>query len=312
MIVHPDAIVSFTAGILSFLSPCVLPLIPSYLSFIGGTSVRDLSGPEPARGRVVSRTAFFCLGFTLVFVVLGIVFSASAFALNGLSRRLTMAAGIVVVLFGLNVIFDFWKTLNIERRFHLKKRPTGFGGSFLAGVAFSVGWSPCVGPILASILLLAGRRGEIGAAIGNLGLYSLGLALPFLGMAIFFSRLAPLFVWLKSRLDTIRILSGVFLVLIGTAMALGRFEALNSLILRAGYGLSGAVAGNRKGFEIGFAIFYGTMAGAILAIPRARKRPIGRLGFALIACFAALAILESSGLISTAQAIGLWLTYQGV
>ncbi len=312
MIVHPDAVVSFTAGLLSFLSPCVLPLIPSYLSFIGGTSVRDLAGPASARGRVVTRTAFFCLGFTVVFVALGIAFSASALALSGLGRRLTVAAGIVVALLGLNMILDFWKVLNIERRFHLTTKPAGFAGSFLAGLAFSAGWSPCVGPILASILLLAGRRGEVGSAIGNLALYSLGLALPFLAMAVFFSRLDPLFRWLKTRLDTIRILSGVFLMIVGAAMVMGRFEAFNSFLLRTGYGLSEAAASNRRGFEIGFAVFYATVAAATVTLPLARKRPIRPARLVVASCFVILAALELVGIISTAPAVGRWLTFQGL
>jgi cytochrome c-type biogenesis protein len=118
-----NVFLAVAAGVLSFLSPCVLPLIPSYISFIGGVSLQDLQGSEPKRGPVVVRTLSFVLGFSIVFIVLGIVFSGSGFLLGGATRLINYIAGGVVIVLGLNVIFDFWKFLNFERRLHVTSAP---------------------------------------------------------------------------------------------------------------------------------------------------------------------------------------------
>ncbi|GHV64291.1 hypothetical protein AGMMS49587_16380 [Spirochaetia bacterium] len=160
---------AFAAGLLSFLSPCVLPIIPSYLCIIGGV-----------RSHLVAGTVSFILGFSAVFIVLSILLSTTLFLLGGISRYITIAAGIIVIILGLNVIFDFLSFLNYEKRFHLNKRPRGIAGTFLAGAAFGAGWTPCVGPILGSILLLAGQSGKTATAALYLAVYSAGLGLPFL------------------------------------------------------------------------------------------------------------------------------------
>ncbi|HKJ85409.1 MAG TPA: cytochrome c biogenesis protein CcdA, partial [Spirochaetia bacterium] len=158
----PTLALSFAAGLLSFLSPCIVPLVPSYLSFIGGVAANEASDRAPTRGVVILRTALFVLGFTVVFVVLGIVFSGSGALFSNTGNIINVIAGAVVIVLGLNVIFDFWKFLNIERRFHLSSRPAGHFGSVLIGMAFGAGWTPCIGPILASVLILAGSSGSIG------------------------------------------------------------------------------------------------------------------------------------------------------
>lgn len=331
---RPDALVSLAAGLLSFLSPCVLPLIPSWLSFIGGAGTRDLAGGTgPVRRRIVLRTVFFTLGFTTVFVALGILFSVSALAMGGLNRYLSLAAGIVIIALGLNTIFDFWKVLDIERRFHLADRPAGYGGAFVAGLAFSAGWSPCVGPMLASILLLAGTGGTTALAIAYLALYSLGLALPFVLMALLFSRLSGVFAWLKRHLGTIRIVSGVFLMLVGLSMTAGQFRMFNTALARAGYALSELAAGRPGTAHAAFAGLYGLVALAVAVAPvpgklrrqavsatrpaeqatqqprHVRYRPVR---IVLAAALAAIAALEAAGVLSTGALVGRWLTYQGV
>jgi len=161
----PTLALSFAAGVLSFLSPCIVPLVPSYLSFIGGVAANEAGESAASRGVVVLRTALFVAGFTIVFVVLGVVFSGSGALFTSAGRVVNLVAGGVVVVLGLNVIFDFWKVLNIERRYHMSHRPSGHLGSILIGMAFGAGWTPCIGPILASVLLLAGSSGSVATGV---------------------------------------------------------------------------------------------------------------------------------------------------
>lgn len=219
--VRLSALIAFGAGLLSFVSPCVLPLIPSWLFFIGGT------GLETGRNRVFPRTVFFVLGFSAVFVSGSIVFSALVIV-SGI-RYLDIAAGIIIIVFGLNILFDFLKFLNYEKRFRFGKR-AGNGGAFLVGAAFGAGWTPCVGPILASILLLAGQSGQMRLAALYLGLYSAGLGLPFLGAALFFDRFLKSAEKLKKHAPLIRKASAVLLVVTGVLILSGRFQAVNRLL----------------------------------------------------------------------------------
>ena len=201
---------AFVAGLLSFLSPCVLPLIPSYLSFVGGTSARQLESEGRARLSALVNTAFFVLGFSIVFVLLGAFFTVAIGALGRLTVVVNIVAGVIVVLLGLNFIFDFWRFLAFERRAHLAEKPTGVLGALLVGMAFGGGWAPCVGPILSSILLLAGTGGGTLQGIGLLFVYSIGLGVPFLVTGLFFSRARTLLDRLKPHLPTIKIASGLF------------------------------------------------------------------------------------------------------
>jgi cytochrome c-type biogenesis protein len=242
---------AFTAGLLSFFSPCVLPLIPSWLCFLGGTGLEAAekagTGPETAgsaeaaagdRVRLLGLTAVFVLGFSVVFIVLSILFSATALFLGGIGGIINIAAGIIIIILGLNMIFDFLRFLNYEKRFFplerrgpLRRR--GFAGAFLTGTAFGAGWTPCVGPILGSILLMAGQQGRIGPAAIYLGAYSLGLGLPFLAAALCLDRfLGKLLFKIRPRLPLIRRISGLFLIMIGLLIIPGQFQALNVLLAR--------------------------------------------------------------------------------
>ncbi|MDR2759320.1 MAG: cytochrome c biogenesis protein CcdA, partial [Spirochaetaceae bacterium] len=217
--VNLSILLAFTAGLFSFLSPCVLPLIPSWLCFLGGTAMGPaganaqaavpataqttpqtnaqanapaapqtnaqaapqanaqaaaqtnagrapgdtaLSAASVPQGRFIPLTVSFILGFSAVFVVLSILFSGAMLLMGGVSRIINIAAGIIVITLGLNMIFNFLVFLNYEKRFHIAQRPRGLAGGFLAGAAFGAGWTPCVGPILGSILLLAGQDGQMG------------------------------------------------------------------------------------------------------------------------------------------------------
>ncbi|MDR1420347.1 MAG: cytochrome c biogenesis CcdA family protein [Treponema sp.] len=228
-------LLSFGAGLLSFLSPCVLPLIPSWLLFLGGTA------PETGkRPRLVAVTVCFILGFSAVFVVMSIIMAGTMLLLGELGPIINLVSGIIVIILGLNVIFDFIKIFNYEKRLHISGPPKGFAGAFLAGIAFGAGWTPCVGPILGSILLLAGQGGRIIESVIYLCAYSAGLGLPFLAAAFLFNRSLEKGgrkgkgFW-RSHVDLIRKISGIFLVVIGFLIIFGRYQALNAFLAQSQY-----------------------------------------------------------------------------
>jgi cytochrome c-type biogenesis protein len=333
-----NVFLALAAGVLSFLSPCVLPLIPSYISFIGGVSLQDLQGEEPRRGPVVVRTLFFVFGFSIIFIVLGIVFSGSGFLLGGATRVINYAAGAVVILLGLNVIFDFWKVLNFERRMHVTSAPRGYVGSALVGMAFGAGWTPCIGPILAGILFMAGQTGQVARGALLLGAFSLGLGIPFLLASIFFPAFLRWLQRVKRHLNTIRVASGVFLMGIGVLIAMGRLQTLNGTLISAGTSLGtwadaepgtarvvlglaalavavvppawGFMRRLRYGASIGTGA--GTAGGAGSADVAAPPRLLGRTGAVFAALFVLIATLQLAGLLDIAEVLEQWLTFQGI
>ena len=225
-----SVLIAFGAGLLSFLSPCVLPLIPSYLCIIGGAPVSGSSEKsEGGKPRLIAGTISFILGFSVVFITLSILFAATFSLMGGISRWINRIAGAVVIVLGLHIIFDFLSFLNYEKRPHLAARPRGIAGVFVAGAAFGAGWTPCVGPVLAGILLLAAQSGGIPSAALYLAFYSAGLALPFLLASFFFNAFLKTSVKLRPHLPLIRRISGVLLVVIGLLMVTGRYQALNAL-----------------------------------------------------------------------------------
>ena len=219
---------AFVAGLLSFLSPCVLPLIPSYLCIIGGTPEFSKMGDE-FKPRLVLRTFSFILGFSAVFITLSIVLAVTFNLMGGFSRWVNWISGALVIVLGLNVIFDFLSFLNYEKRLHLQGKPRGIVGAFLAGGAFGAGWTPCVGPVLAGILLLAAQSGGIPKAVLYLVFYSAGLGLPFLLASVFFNTFVKASAKIRASLPMIRRISGVLLVAIGILIVTGRFQALSAL-----------------------------------------------------------------------------------
>ncbi|OHE61499.1 MAG: hypothetical protein A2Z99_09905 [Treponema sp. GWB1_62_6] len=308
----PGLFAAFTAGLLSFLSPCVLPLIPSYLGMLAGTSVAELRSASSDRLRILALSLAFSAGFSAVFIVLGIVLSSAANMLGGMSRSWTVAGGIVVILLGLNVAFDFVKILNMEARFHISRRPSGAVGAFLFGAAFAAGWSPCVGPILASILLLAGR-GSAGSAAGLLASYSAGLALPFVLTGAFFARLEGVMAVLKRRLGVVKLVSGGFLVLVGAAMAFGSLSVLPAFLSRLGYRLADLAEVSPGSVRTAFSIAYGALSLAFaLPLFLGRRRRGWKVLAALAFGFFLLAILELSGFTESARVYSSWLLYQGI
>ena len=176
--------VAFVAGLLSFLSPCVLPLIPGYISFLSGLSLEELRGGAE-RSKVLKKAGltsiFFVLGFSVVFISLGASASFIGKLLASHSRFLTKIAGVVIVILGLHLtgIFNIGR-LNVEKRLRIKRFSPGTFGAFLIGLAFAFGWTPCIGPILAGILALAATQGTVLKGMSLLAIYSIGLGTPFI------------------------------------------------------------------------------------------------------------------------------------
>ncbi len=248
---------AFIAGLLSFLSPCILPLIPAYLSLMGGTTIQGLKESGSRRFGAFVNTVFFVIGFSIVFMVLGILFSTTFALLSGVTRIINIAAGAIVVFLGFNFIFDFWKVLNFEKRFQVERRPTSKPASLLFGMAFGAGWSPCIGPILSSILFLAGSTGSFARALVLLSVYSLGLGLPFLLTGLFLPFALRQLDRVKKHLRTIKIVSGGFLIFIGALIIFGRLQKLNILLFSFAYRLETWEAENPIAARIAFgAVFF--------------------------------------------------------
>lgn len=312
----PNIFAAFVAGLLSFLSPCVLPLIPSYLAMLAGTTVSGIRDAEAAgRRRVLFRSVAFVAGFTLVFILLGLAFSRATSLIGGTSRTVAIVAGVAVVFLGLNVAFDFVKMLNIERRIHLTRRPDGMASALLFGAAFAAGWSPCVGPMLASILFLAGSGSSLDAGI-LLGAYSLGLALPFLAAGAFFGKLEGVFVFFKKRMRAIKLASGALLVAIGLSMLVGDFRLLPGRFAKWGYSLEGLTGTEAVIAKWVFVAVYGAIAVVAAFLGRKAVLSAGatKKGFAIIfaVTFGALAILEAMGILDSAGLVAAWLRFQGI
>jgi cytochrome c-type biogenesis protein len=226
--------VAFAAGVLSFLSPCVLPLVPSYLSFVSGVGLEDLEqGDGNVRRTAFIHSLFFVLGFSLVFLALG----ASATLIGRWLREyqvwIARIGGFVIALFGLYLLgLRPGMFLQRERRVHLRNKPLGYLGSTLVGITFGAGWSPCIGPILGGILTFAATRQTMGEGLMLLGFYSAGLAVPFLVSSLALSWFLSTFDRFKKWIPWVERISGVLLLAVGILLMSGRFTALAAWMTR--------------------------------------------------------------------------------
>jgi cytochrome c-type biogenesis protein len=226
---------AFLGGILSFVSPCVLPLVPPYLCYLAGVSLRELEdGGASSRtsSRILLSAAAFVLGFSTVFVALGSVSSLIGRMLAQYLPELAVVAGIVIILAGLHFLGVFrLLLLNREVRFHVRQKPAGLVGAYVVGLAFAFGWTPCIGPILMPILALAGVEDTVAEGAFLLFVYSLGLGVPFVLAAAF----APFFLgWasrFRRRLPIVEKTMGGFLVLAGVLFITGQMTAMSYWIL---------------------------------------------------------------------------------
>jgi len=211
-------IVAFISGLLSFFSPCILPLVPSYLIFISGITFDDYTGLQSGKYRkiVLIHSLAFIAGFSFVFVALGISSSALGRLLSNYQVYVMRIGGFILIILGLYYL-DVIRMpfLNREKVFHLKEKPVGLFGSFIIGITFSLGWTPCVGPALSSILIIASTTENIWEGIYLLGLYSLGLAIPFLISALLFDQLFGLLKKYSSIVKYSMKFLGVLFIVIG-------------------------------------------------------------------------------------------------
>jgi len=224
-------LVAFSAGLFSFLSPCVLPLFPSYLSFITGMSVDRLSGDVATgvRGTILLHSIAFILGFTTVFVSLGASFSAAGQFLFGYRDWIRIAGGVLIVVFGLYIagvlrIGMFARTKQVQ----IRSKPAGFLGSYAVGLTFAIGWTPCVGPILGSILTLASNDKTVQQGITLLLGYSAGLGLPFLLSSLALGGFLKFFKKYRPFIPTVERVAGVLLVAVGLLVVTNYYIVLNS------------------------------------------------------------------------------------
>jgi cytochrome c-type biogenesis protein len=225
MVPHLNVLTAFLAGLVSFVSPCVLPLVPSYLSFLTGTSLEDLKTQDTAaeKARVLAHAIAFVCGFTLIFVLIGLSASAigSVFANN--KDIIARIGGVIIIVLGLNMLGIFRiPTLMMDKRFHLQSRKQSLAISFLVGIGFAAGWSPCIGPILSAIILLASQE-SVPRATFYLFVYSLGLAIPFLIMALAITQSLAALSRIKRFLPAIEATAGVVLVATGIVLVTNNF-----------------------------------------------------------------------------------------
>jgi cytochrome c-type biogenesis protein len=220
---------AFIAGLLSFFSPCILPLIPAYFTFISGFSLEELTTlkGKDVRKKVISSTISYVLGFSSIFILMG----ASASYLGNLLYHyidyIRIGGGVMIMVLGVHLtgIFKF-RALEFEKRVHLEKKPLHFFGTFLVGMAFAAGWSPCIGPLLGSILIIAGSKETVSQGIILLALYSAGLAIPFLVLSSFINLLL---LFIKKAVKAIKFLNpaaGILLILIGLMLVLNKLSFL--------------------------------------------------------------------------------------
>lgn len=218
------------AGLLSFFSPCILPLIPAYFTFITGLSLEELTGARTTRirARIIRSTLSYVLGFSLVFILMG----ASASFIGGTIFKyrdwIRIIGGILIILLGIHMTgLIRFKTLDFERRLQVQKKPLHFMGTFFVGMAFGAGWSPCIGPLLGSILIVAGNQETVANGIGLLSVYAAGLAIPFLVLSVFVDRLLAFMKKASWSIRYINVTAGVMLVFLGLLLVTNNLTMLS-------------------------------------------------------------------------------------
>jgi cytochrome c-type biogenesis protein len=221
---------AFFAGLISFLSPCVLPLVPGYVSMISGAGVEELKQPQgQLMRRVMLNSIGFILGFSIVFVALGAAATEIGQVLGVYKHTIARIAGVVIIIFGLHLtgIFKI-KALYTDARLHSVKGSSTPVGAFVVGFAFAFGWTPCLGPILSAILTVAGEQDTLGKGILLLAVYSLGLAMPFLLTALLMERFLKFYSRFRSHMHAIEVASGGLMIALGVLLVIGRFTLISN------------------------------------------------------------------------------------
>jgi cytochrome c-type biogenesis protein len=224
----PLPIAAFLAGIVSFLSPCVLPLVPGYVSLISGTGAAAADNKQPVFAKVMLNSLMFVMGFSIVFIMLGAAATTVGQWTAEYRRELTYIAGIVIIIFGLHLtgILKI-KYLYADKRMHSVQGSSSAWGSFAVGFAFAFGWTPCIGPILTTILTFAASEGTVAKGVLLLAIYSAGLAVPFLLTSLGIDRFLSFYTRFRRHLHTVEVISGVLLIVIGILVLMRRLTMLS-------------------------------------------------------------------------------------
>lgn len=224
----PLPIAAFLAGIVSFLSPCVLPLVPGYVSLISGTGAAAADNRQPVLAKVMLNSLMFVMGFSIVFIMLGAAATTVGQWTAEYRRELTYLAGIVIIIFGLHLtgILKI-KYLYADKRMHNVQGSSSAWGAFAVGFAFAFGWTPCIGPILTTILTFAASEGTVGKGVLLLAIYSAGLAVPFLLTSLGIDRFLVFYTKFRRHLHTVEVISGVLLIVIGVLVLTRRLTMLS-------------------------------------------------------------------------------------
>jgi cytochrome c-type biogenesis protein len=223
-------ILAFFAGLTSFLSPCVLPLVPGYLSMISGVGLEELKVPQAnLMRRVMVNSVVFILGFSVVFIALGLAATGVGQVLGMYKHTLARIAGVVIIIFGLHLtgIFKI-KALYTDARLHNVKGSSSPLGAFVIGFAFAFGWTPCLGPILSGSLAVAAEQSTLVKGALLLAVYSLGLAMPFLLTALLMERFLKFYSRFRSHMHALEIASGGLLIALGVLLVIGRFTLISN------------------------------------------------------------------------------------
>ena len=226
----PLPLAAFVAGLISFLSPCVLPLVPGYVSLISGAAVEELKTQDTRLfRRVMLQSVMFILGFSVVFIMLGALSTSVGQLLAHYRTLLAKVAGVVIILFGLHLTGIFRiNALYADKRLHGVKGGSSPWGAFVIGFAFAFGWTPCVGPILAVILTFAAEQDTVMKGVGLLAIYSLGLAVPFLLTALGIERFLSFYKRFQRHMHMLEVGSGALLIALGILLVMGRLSILST------------------------------------------------------------------------------------
>jgi cytochrome c-type biogenesis protein len=235
-----SVLIAFSAGLLSFVSPCVLPLIPSYITYITGVSFKELTDGE-LKGRfkwaTIAHSCLFIFGFSTIFILMGASATYLGQLLNRYQYWIMRGGGILIIILGLNFVIyrlfplrEIFPFLQREKRFQLKKKPFGYVGSFLAGIVFAAGWTPCIGPILSTILIYASTSQNFTTGVVLLAFYSLGLGIPFFLCSLAFNSFLSASVRFRRYMNAIVLVSGFFLIGIGILFLTDTFRTISTYL----------------------------------------------------------------------------------
>lgn len=303
--------VAFLAGLISFLSPCIFPIIPSYIGYIGAATYDD--GFKRNKGALPLILAFIA-GFTIVFSIMGIAFSTLGFAFKNYALIISRVSGLLVIILGLNSIFSFISFLDYEKKASFKIKQKGFFSSLILGMAFGAGWSPCIGPILASILFLAGNSATLLNGTVLLLFFSMGLGIPFLLSGLFISGFREKSKGIKKHMNKIKIFSGILIVLIGISIFFNKLSNINIILNQTAV----QFANWYSIYETPYNIITGTILliiTALLIVKNSKKIREGKkvlVSTIFTVILLMLAISSYSGIINWGEVMGSYLSFQGI